>query len=193
MAFLSEKEGRIVSQGGKGRKLTQKMMTFIDAYFGDGEFNAIKSVKLSAYKTSTDASVAALAQELMTHPLVTAEIRRRTDLRYEKHEVKAEWLLMKLTNIVNNTEVDNPQAALRGIELLGKTLGIFRDRQEISGPDGGAIQTEQRVKEDIADFTTRITSLVKRTNVSSRDVGTPIRDGAANVVEFPNAGSPSSA
>jgi phage terminase small subunit len=38
----------------------------------------------------------------------------------------------------------NPAAANKALELLGKEMGMFKDQHEISGPDGGAIQTEDK-------------------------------------------------
>lgn len=178
MAYLSIRDGTTVSKGHKGRKLTPKMMSFIDLYFGEASFNAVRAVELSDYQCNTRASIERTAAELMNHPLVVAEIKRRTDARTEKHEVKADWLINKLMNIVSNTEEDNPQAAIRAIELLGKTIAIWRDKQEITGADGGAIQHEQKVKEDVADFTSRIASLAKR-------------NGTTNVVSFPGREEPS--
>src|ERR1700761_8471677 len=111
MAFLNTKDGRTISKNGKGKSLTPKMLSFIDAYFGEANFVAFKAMELSAYKTTTPGSTERTAAELMNHPLVIAEIKRRLDLRTEKTEVKAEWLISKLQTIVNNTQEDNPQAA----------------------------------------------------------------------------------
>ncbi|OYV41149.1 MAG: hypothetical protein B7Z80_02735 [Rhodospirillales bacterium 20-64-7] len=143
------------------------MLSFIDHYFSDADFNAIKAVELSDYKCKTKASVLQTASELMNHPLILAEVKRRTDLRTQKSEIKAEWLLNKLVNIINATEADNPNAALRAIELAGKSIALWTDKQEVSGPNGGAIQHEQKVKEDVADFTSRIASLAKRNGTSN--------------------------
>lgn len=177
MAYLSVKAGRIEGKGGKGKKLTPKMVTFIDAYFGEANFNATRAYELSAY-ASTMKSPDLRAAELMNHPLVQQEIKRRQAIRTEKSEVKAEWIINKLQKIVNNTEDENPQAAIRAIELLGKTIAIWRDRQEISGPDGEAIKHEQHVKESVADFTRRISELVKR-NGTDNVVSLPKRGGAS--------------
>lgn len=59
-------------------------------------------------------------------------------------------------------EKDNLTALLRGYELLAKHLGMFVDRTEISGPDGEAIRMEQKIKEDVADFTSSIARLARR-------------------------------
>ena len=87
--------------------------------------------------------------------------------------VSPEYVLRKLIRTVEKAEQqENHGATLRGLELLAKHLGMFIERQEISGPDGGAIVHEQKVKQDAADFKSRLHKLAKS--------GT---DG--NVVAFP--------
>lgn len=171
MAYLSTKEGRTESGNGKGKKLTPKMLSFIDAYFGLANFNATDAYKQSAYSESKNPNLN--SAELMNHPLVAAEVQRRLALRSQKSEIKAEYLLNKLIQIIDDAE-DSEKTAdrLRAIELAGKAIALWKERQEISGPDGAAIQHEQRVKESVADFTSRLASLAKRR-------------GTDNVVEFP--------
>lgn len=161
------------------------MISFIDAYFGEANFVATKAMELSAYKFSTRASLEQTAAELMNHPLVIAEVKRRQELRSDKAEVKAEWLITKLQEIALNTQESNPQAAIRAIELLGKTIAIWRDRQEISGPDGEAIQTEQRVKESVAEFTDRLNTLTERQSESSGNPRGSTTGGTGNITQFP--------
>jgi len=163
-------QGDVVSRGSKGKKLTPKMLSFIDEYFGAANFNATKAYELSAYTNSNHPEVN--AAELMAHPLVRQEIARRTAERTQQSELKAEYLIAKLMQMIEAEQERNPQAALRAIELAGKSIALWKERQEISGPDGGAIQQEQHIKESVADFTSRISSLAKRS-------------GTDNVVEFP--------
>ena len=171
MPFLSVTDGRIIpGNNGKGRKLTPKMVEFVDLYMI--HMNATKAVELGSYKTKHPTRHAA---ELMQHPLIQAEIQKRLDKRSEKAEVKAEYLINKLINIIEQTEAENPNACLRAIELAGKSIALWKERQEISGPDGQAIKHEQQVKENVADFTSRISSLAKR-------------NGTSNVLEFPDRG-----
>jgi len=169
---MSIKDGYTKPTTYRGRKLTPKMITFIDAYFGEANFNGQKAIELSAYECKTKTSIHQTYAELMNHPLVKAEIDRRMAKRSERQEVKAEYLIAKLMTIIEDTQTDNPQAALRAIELAGKSIALWKERQEISGPDGSAIRHEQEVKENVADFTSRIASLIKR-------------NGTSNVVEFP--------
>ena len=168
MPFLSVTDGRVKpGNNGKGKKLTPKMVEFIDLYMI--HMNATKAMELSSYKTSNPTRH---ATEVMQHPLVREEIQRRLDKRSEKAEVKAEYLIAKLMKIIETTEEENPQACLRAIELAGKSIALWKERQEISGPDGEAIKHEQQVKENVSDFTRRIAGLAKR-------------NGTDNVLEFP--------
>ena len=175
MAYLNIKEGRVVSKANTGRKLTPKMMSFINAYFGEANFNQLKAMELSDYNCKTKRSIHQTAAELMNHPLVREEIEKRYEQRQKKSEITADYLLNKLLAIIGAEEEEKTADRLRAIELAGKAIALWKERQEVSGPDGGAIQHEQHVKESVADFTSRISSLVKRS-------------GTDNVAQFPVGG-----
>ena len=172
MAYLSVTDpDRTESKAYTGRKLTPKMRSFIDAYFGAANFNALRAIELSDYDCKTKHSIHKTSAELMNHPLVKAEIEKRMVKREQKSEVKAEYLINKLIEIIDSDQIKTADT-LRAIELAGKSIALWKERQEISGVDGAAIQHEQHVKESVADFTSRISSLVKR-------------GGTSNVVSFP--------
>ena len=147
--------------------MTTKMENFVNEYFVD--FNASQAVLRAGYKTRVPNKFAA---KMMQHPLVAAAVAARKEERQEKFELNAEYVITKLVAIADRQEEVNPAATLRALELLGKHLGLYRDRQEISGPDGAAIQMEQQVKQNADEFASRIASLAKR-------------NGTSNVVEFP--------
>lgn len=153
------------------------MRSFIDAYFGAANFNALKAIELSDYNCKTKHSVHQTSAELMNHPLVVAEIEARMVKRELKSEVKAEYLISKLIAIIESDTTKTPDT-LRAIELAGKSIALWKERQELSGPDGIAIQHEQHVKESVADFTSRISSLVKR-GAANNVVSFPKRSGAS--------------
>ncbi len=156
---------------GKGSKMTAKQAAFVSEYLVD--LNGSAAVLRAGYITRNPNRIAA---ELRQHPLVSREIDKALAKRADKNELTATYVLDKLVAIVEATEEDNPGAALRGLEMLAKHLGLLRDKVEMSGPDGGAIQHEQKVKEDVADFTSAINRLVKRA-------------GTDDVLEFPKPGS----
>lgn len=137
---------------------------------------AAKAVKRAGYQCAGPAQAVRMGAELLEHPLVKQEIDNRMAEKREKAELSASYVIQKLIDIVDNTEKDNPQAALRGLELLGKHLGLYRERQEISGPDGEAIQMEQKVKQDVADFTSRLARLAPRGG-EAEVVKLPVRKG----------------
>ena len=160
-----------IPEKGKGSKLNPKQTAFVDEFFVD--MNATAAAERAGYSGN---NINRTATELLNHPLVIKEINSRMAERRERLEFSADYVIQKLINIVENTEEGNPQAALRGLELLGKHLGLYRDRQEISGPDGGAIEYEQKMKEDNLALESAITRLTSRT-------------GTGSVVEFPDSGT----
>lgn len=178
MAYLSVKDGRVDSKAFTGKKLTPKMLSFINAYFGPANFNGLKAMELSDYKCTTKYSLHQTYAELMNHPLVIAEIAKRNAKREQKSEVTAEYLIAKLLTIIDDDEAEKTGDRLRAIELAGKAIALWKDRQEVTGADGEAIRYEQEVKENVADFTSRISGLVKRA-------------GTDNVVSFPVTGGTS--
>jgi phage terminase small subunit len=144
------------------------MEIFVREYLVD--LNASAAVLRAGYKTNNAHKMGA---ELLRHPLVKKTIEEQLDNRKERMELTADYVLTKLIDIVEKTEEGNPNAALRGLELLGKHLGLYKDRQEISGPDGGAIEMEQKkIQENVADFTSSLSRLIKR-------------NGTTGVTEFP--------
>lgn len=156
---------------GKGSKISTKMSIFVDEYLVD--LNASKAVIRAGYKTTNPNRI---ATELLRHPLVLKAIQGKQEKRRDRLELSADYVITKLISIVEDTEQGNPQAALRGLELLGKHLGLYRDRQEISGPDGGAIEMEQKVKENVDDFTSRISRLSARSGTDGISIF-PVRSG----------------
>ena len=119
----------------------------------------------------------------MNHPLVIEEIQRRLDRRSEKAEKKAEltadYLIAKLITIIEDaTEAEKTTDRLRAIELAGKAIALWKERQEVTGADGEAIRIEQERKETVADFTSRISRLVKRDGPDESTV-VPFRSGTS--------------
>ena len=159
---------------GKGSKLTQRQSSFVDHYMVCGV--AKDAVLKAGYKTKNPIR---MGTECLNHPLIKAEIERRREILNEKSILSVEYLVQKLISIIEKEHEENPNAALRGIELAGKHLGMYKERQEISGPDGNAIEVrEQKIAEDVADFKSRL-------------AGIATRRGAGNLSLVPDAGSDS--
>lgn len=176
MAFLGPNSP--IPEKGKGTKLTQKMIAFIDEYMVSG---VVKSAVLAAgYKTNNPTLI---GTRLINHPLVSAEIEKRRSERQEKMEISADYLLHKLINIIDNDQIKT-QDQLRAIELAGKSIALWKERQEVSGPDGEAIKMEQKIQEDVSDFTARIAKLRQSKPITSPDSRESAVGGAGTVVKF---------
>jgi hypothetical protein len=104
-------------------------------------------------------------------------------------EFSADFLLNKLMRIINDPDIKTNDQ-LRAIELAGKSIALWKERQEISGPDGKAIETQQRLEENVRDFTTNLKRLANKSSLPSGDSE---RGGEGKVVEFPKRSGESGA
>lgn len=166
MAYLRKSDG--VPDKGKGARLSPKMKAFIEEYLISK--NASDAVIKAGYKTSNPAQLAA---ELRNHPLVSEELAKREAEVQDEREIERDYLLNKLVEVIENTQ-EKTSDKLRAIELAGKAIALWRERQEISGPDGDAIKMEQKTQQNVADFKSKLSRLSKRA-------------GTDNVVKFPDS------
>jgi phage terminase small subunit len=174
MAYRQENNLRSRRNGRTtNKRLTDKQVAFAIHYAAT--LNGAESVREAGYKCAPGNEIR-MSAELRNHPVIAEFIEEEMDKRRKKADVSAQYVLEKLVKIVEATEENNPQSALRGLELIGKHLGMYRDRQEISGPDGGAIEMKQKVTQDIAEFESAIDRLAKRS-------------GETEVLVFPKSGS----
>ena len=155
MSFM--KKGSPLPLKGKGSKLTPMQEIFLQEYMVD--YNASRAILKAGYKTKNPNR---LGTDLLNHPLIQKELSERTKERRERMELTVDYVVNKLVSIVEETEAGNPNAALRGLELLAKHLGMLKEKTEISGPNGGAIEYEQKVKEDAANLESAIARLAER-------------------------------
>jgi phage terminase small subunit len=166
--------GAEIPTHGKGSKLTEKMERFVEEYMLD--LNASAAVLRAGYKTRNQHRMGA---ELLRHPLIRQRVDELKKERSHRLELTADYLVNKLIALIEDDEIKTSDQ-LRAIELAGKSIALWKERQEISGPDGKAIETEQRIREDVADFTSSLARLAKR-------------GGESEVAEFPKPGANSGA
>lgn len=81
----------------------------------------------------------------------TSEMERQaTQAAAEALAIDREWVMARLQeNALKAAEQEDYGPSNRALELLGKELGMFKDKVEHSGPNGGPIQTEQTSARDI--------------------------------------------
>jgi phage terminase small subunit len=137
--------------------LSERQRLFCEEYLKD--LNAGNAVLRSGYNTNNPKQ---MGSEILTNPAVRITIDALRAERSKNSDVTKDYVLRKIVRTLEKAEADNNHTAvLRASELLAKHLGMFIERQEISGPDGEAIKYEKTV-EDATDFTNSIASLAKR-------------------------------
>jgi phage terminase small subunit len=98
-------------------------------------------------------------------------IRRLIDEYSQSKEAKIvsvtpDYVLREITAVVSKDGVkDNDK--LRALELIARHLGMFIERQEITGKDGEAIRIErQKIDEDANDFLTKLRRMADKNQQS---------------------------
>lgn len=76
-------------------------------------------------------------------------------------KIDPDFVISKVTEIVQTAAKDGDK--LRGLELLARHLGMFVDRTEITGKDGGAIQMEE-TKKKADEVARQLRSMATRTS-----------------------------
>lgn len=143
-------------------KLTTKQKLFVDAYFVC-DYNATKAVLQAGYKTTPE-NANRLGPNMARQPKIKAAIDERAEQLKKQLGIKPEYLLRKLKAAIEKTgNDDNLQAHLRAIELAMKHNGMFSEKVELTGRDGGAIEYEQKLKEDARDLDQKLNLLALRT------------------------------
>lgn len=155
--------------------LTEKQRLFCYEFLKD--LNASQACLRAGYETN---NANRMGTQLKNHPGVKLAIEHLQKDRLDKSVIDASFVLEKIIKSIGRAEAKgNEPAVLRGAELLARHLGMFVDRQEISGPNGEAIHIkEEEVRQNVEQFKSKLASLAKRS-------------GTGNVVEFPDAGGTS--
>lgn len=122
------------------QELTELQQKFVQEYVKD--FNATKAAIRAGY---SPASAKFYASKLLDDPRIIKAINELTDatqaIAQVKLNINIERVLKELADIAfsRDTRIATKDK-LKALELLGKHLGMFREKHEISGPDGGVIE-----------------------------------------------------
>lgn len=105
---------------------------------------------------------------LFKHPGIQAYINHLMTSKEAKiTAIDPDYVIARITQIVGKEDAKDSDK-LRGLELLARHLGMFIERQEITGKDGGPIET--RETQDAADDLARsIASLADRARAERVD------------------------
>jgi phage terminase small subunit len=143
--------------GDPNRPLTPQQEQFVTEYLID--LNGRQSAIRAGYKEKGSEKQ---ASQLLRRPHIRKALNEKMGKRESKTGITAEFVINKIAKTIQAAEIDSKHNdVLRGCELLGRHLGMFVERTEISGADGAAIQYE-KVTEDATTFTSAIASLASR-------------------------------
>lgn len=146
--------------------LSPRQRAFAEEYLID--FNASAAARRAGYSPNC---IARQAHLLMRHE----GVREYLDYLLKSQEAKIQtvdpdYVITKTTAIINKDSVRDGDA-LRGLELIAKILGMLKEKTEISGPDGQAIEIEQRTRQEVSELLTTLSALSKKAKKEIELVG----------------------
>lgn len=138
-------------------KLTAKQQRFVDEYLID--LNATQAAIRAGYSVKTANEQAA---RLLANVSVQETVQQRMADRQKRTEVDQDYVLMTIKETIERCRQVvpvltkdgeetgefkfEPNAVLKGAELLGKHLKMWTDKVEQSGPNGGPIDHSIKIE-----------------------------------------------
>jgi len=107
-------------------KLTPRQERFVQEYLID--LNATQAAIRAGYSTKTAQMI---GSENLSKPMIAAAIAAAQAKRTERTEITQDYVLAGIRANIARCQSDdyyNPQAALKGLELLGRHLAMFTDK-----------------------------------------------------------------
>lgn len=117
----------------KFEDLPRRIQVFVDEYMKD--FVALKAMRRAG--VSNEHTARQQAHRWLNHPLVQQEIGRRLAIRFAENEVTVQRIVNELASIgfveLSRAEkILKSQNKIKALELLGKHLGMFTDKLDVS-------------------------------------------------------------
>ena len=116
----------------KKMTLTEKQKRFIDEYLID--LNATAAAKRAGY---SERNAEKIGHQLLEKTRVAQELAGRLKARMKRTEITQDSVLRNLKEIADRAiqfdDAPHMQAALKAQELLGRHLGMFTDKVNLSG------------------------------------------------------------
>jgi phage terminase small subunit len=121
------------------KPLTAKQKRFVEEYLID--LNAAAAAVRAGYSEKASSVEGC---RLMKKPQIAAAVKAAQDARAGRTEINQDFVLKGLKAEAEGSGDDSSSSArIRAFELLGKHLGMFVDRHEHAGPNGGPIPFKQ--------------------------------------------------
>ena len=130
------------------KNLTQKQALFVKEYLVD--LNATQAAIRAGYSAKTAGQ---MGDENLKKPQISAAVQKGIEKRNKRIEITQDKVLEDIESIKRhamreiydaqgNVIMSNYPTALRAAELHGKHLGIFKDKFELTGANGGPVRIQ---------------------------------------------------
>lgn len=163
----SRKTNELIAKGdfaALGDALTYRQKRWCEEFIVD--YDATKAARRAGYNAK---AIDRQAHQLLHHPGCRAYaeyLDKEARKNVEGKVLDKEYVVEKaLQGIQSAQDKGNLSAYFRGLELLARYLGMFVDKTEISGPNGEAIQLEQRAKEEAESLIATLQKLSRKKEV----------------------------
>jgi phage terminase small subunit len=138
-------------------KLTAKQQRFVDEYLID--LNATQAAIRAGYSAKTAGQI---GEQNLKKLEIQQAITERNEARQKRTEIDQDYVLMTIRETIERCRQVvpvltkegeetgefkfEPNAVLKGAELLGKHLKMWTDKVEQSGPNGGPIDHSLKIE-----------------------------------------------
>ena len=112
-----------------------KKARFVSEYAID--LDATKAATRAGYSEKTAYSA---GSRLLKEPEVAQAVKEELARAAERNALTVDWVMQRLKKEAE--EAGSDSARVRALELLGKQQGMFKDRIEHSGPNGGPLAVD---------------------------------------------------
>lgn len=122
--------------------MTPKQARFVEEYLVD--LNAKQAAIRAGYSAKTAEQQ---GPRVLGYAEVASAITAAQAIRSERTETTQEQVLADIKRLAGKAETAGEfSPALRARELLGKHLGMFSDRVQLTGANGGPVETISRIE-----------------------------------------------
>lgn len=125
--------------------LTPKRRAFVLAYIGEARGGVIEAARLAGYAQPHPEGARLLRVATVQAAIEALRAPVERDAIASVDELRAFWTSVSRGDVKDGEAPAGLAVRLRASELLGKSAGMFIERRELSGPNGGPVQTDARI------------------------------------------------
>lgn len=118
-------------------KLTRKQKVFCDAYLTQGMTAAYKAVYEAGYAPRSEQRARIFASDLLKQENIRVYLAENRPQHEASMLVTRDYVIEKLKTIAEDSRNDN--AKVSALRHLGQFLGMWVERTEVTGKDGGPV------------------------------------------------------